>query len=216
VNDEITILRETGCYADFTFPSAPSDTQPRKINSIYYAIDDPQRPCSHEHGGVDVGVAPQPPESLMLIQGPLVLDWHRRKLGILPSVENGCIQANQAQHIDRLPAWLAAGVRVPRRPDWFFVKLHTHGIPEGNREVLLGEPGQAFHRALAAKASQDVSFKYHYVTAREMYNLVRAAEAGWTGDVAGALDYELLPGEGIASGAATGSTQSLPAFAVKG
>jgi hypothetical protein len=30
------------------------------------------------------------------------------------------------------------------------------------------------------------------VTAREMYNLARAAEAGWEGTVAGARDYELL------------------------
>ena len=42
VNNELDVLRETGCYADFTFPSAPSPTQPRKINSIYYAVDDPQ------------------------------------------------------------------------------------------------------------------------------------------------------------------------------
>ena len=41
VNNELDVLRETGCYADFTFPSAPSPTQTRKINSIYYAVDDP-------------------------------------------------------------------------------------------------------------------------------------------------------------------------------
>ena len=35
-------------------------------------------------------------------------------------------------------------------------------------------------------------FHYHYVTAREMYNLARAAEAGWTGSVAEARDYELV------------------------
>src|SRR5262249_33803104 len=35
VNNELRILRETGCYADFTMPSAPSATQTRKINSLY-------------------------------------------------------------------------------------------------------------------------------------------------------------------------------------
>ena len=39
VNEELGILRETGCYADFTFPSAPSPTQPRMVNAIYYASD---------------------------------------------------------------------------------------------------------------------------------------------------------------------------------
>ena len=57
VNNELDILRETGCYADFTLPSAPSPTQTRKINSIYYATDDPDRPLSHDWG-VDVGTAP--------------------------------------------------------------------------------------------------------------------------------------------------------------
>lgn len=38
VNDELSILRETGCYADFTMPSAPDRTQTRTINSIYSVI----------------------------------------------------------------------------------------------------------------------------------------------------------------------------------
>ena len=42
VNNELRILREEGCYADFTLPSAPSDTQTKKINSIYYAKSNPQ------------------------------------------------------------------------------------------------------------------------------------------------------------------------------
>ena len=33
VDNELDVLRETGCYADFTLPSAPSPTQTRKINS---------------------------------------------------------------------------------------------------------------------------------------------------------------------------------------
>ena len=68
----LDVLRETGCYADFTFPSAGSRTQPRKINSIYYAIDDPDRPRSHDRG-IDVGTAPPPANGLILIQGPLLL-----------------------------------------------------------------------------------------------------------------------------------------------
>src|SRR4029078_10711953 len=48
VNNELDILRETGCYADFTMPSAPDPAQTRKINSIYYAVDDPARPKSHD------------------------------------------------------------------------------------------------------------------------------------------------------------------------
>jgi glycosyltransferase involved in cell wall biosynthesis len=188
VNNELDVLRETGCYADFTFPSAPSPTQPRKINSIYYAVDDPHRPRSHDRG-VDVGAGSMPEDALMLIQGPLVLDWRRARWGFLPRVENGCIQASQPPHIDRLALWLKAGIQVRSRPDWYFIKLHAHGAPEESHEALLGEPMAKFHRDLAERARRNPDFHYHYVTARETYNLVKAAEAGWAGTVAEARDY---------------------------
>jgi hypothetical protein len=191
VNNEIEILRNTGCYADFTLPSAPSPTQTRKINSIYYATDDPGRPKSHDWG-VDVGRDPAPRDGLMIIQGPLVLDWRRRKWGILPRIENACLQGNQVPTLDRLDDWLRAHVQVRTRPDWYFVKLHTHGAPERNQPALLGEAMVAFHRSLARRADADPSFHFHYVTAREMYNLVRAAEARWQGTVTDARDFELV------------------------
>jgi hypothetical protein len=191
VNNELDILRETGCYADFTLPSAPSPTQTRKINSIYYATDDPRRPKSHD-SGIDVGAGAAPLGALLLIQGPLLLDWSRRKWGILPHVENGCLQSSQPPGLDRLDLWLTARVQVRTRPDWFFVKLHTHGAEEYNMPVLLDEPMVQFHQALARRAREDPAFHYHYVTAREMYNLVRAAEAGWTGTIADARNYELI------------------------
>jgi hypothetical protein len=191
VNNELEVLRETGCYADFTFPSVPSPTQPRKVNSIYYALDDPRRPRSFDRG-IDAGVGPVPKDGLLLIQGPLVLDWRRRRWRLIPSTEHACLQVSQPAHIDRVDAWLRAKVQVASRPDWFFVKLHTHGAHEYCHELLLGEPMTQFHRDLADRARQDPDFHYHYVTAREMYNLVKAAEDGWTGTVAEARDYQLV------------------------
>ena len=49
------------------------------------------------------------------------------------------------------------------------------------------------------------NFHYHYVTAREMYNLVKAAEEGWTGGVAEALDYRLVWEAAIPSVRAVGT-----------
>lgn len=191
VNDELDILRETGCYADFTLPSAPSPTQTRQINSIYYACDDPLRPKSHDTG-IAVGQGPRPAKSLLLIQGPLLFDWNHRKAGLLPRIENACLQGNQPPSLERLQLWLTARVQVPTRPDWFFVKVHTHGANEANQPVLLGETAVRFHGELAQFAQAHPNFHYHYVTAREMANLVRAAESGWKGDVAAARDFELL------------------------
>ena len=101
------------------------------------------------------------------------------------------MQGSQPPAIERLDKWLRARIQVPGRPDWFFVKLYAHGAEEESREALLGKPMVRFHEALARRARENPKFHYHYVTARELYNLVKAAEAGWKGTVADALDYEL-------------------------
>ena len=188
VNNELDVLRRTGCFADFTLPSAPDATQTRKINSLYYAVGGQHRCKSHD-SGIDVGSATAPTDGLMLIQGPLGLRWTRGKL--TPRIENGCLQHGQPPSMERLDHWIRTGVGIPSRPDWVFVKLHTHGATEANQRVLLGEPMISFHRALAQRAARNERFHFHYVTAREMYNLAKAAEAGWTGSVALARDFHV-------------------------
>ena len=49
-----------------------------------------------------------------------------------------------------------------------------------------------FHEELARVARENAHFHFHYVTAREMVNLVKAAEAGFTGSVQEARDYLLV------------------------
>ena len=176
VDHEIPILLKTGCYADFTLPSAPSNTQTRTINSIYYAADVPGRRKSHDTGTrAEVG-RPAPANSLLMIQGPLGFDWTRKKFGMLPRVENADLTAKHPPSIQRLHLWLNAGVTVQGRPNWRFVKLHTHGCKDGNIDMLLGERMQLFHQELAELHSLQPNFRFHYVTAWEMAQLVHRAE----------------------------------------
>ena len=178
VDHEIPILLRTGCYADFTMPSAPSDTQTRTINSIYYATDRPGRCKSHDDGiRAKVGQAP-PPESLLMIQGPLGFDMSRRKFGILPRIENGDLLGNHPPSLQRLQLWLQSGVTVQGRPNWRFIKLHTHGCKNGNIDMLLGKRMQLFHQELAELRSLQPNFRLHYVSAWEMSQLVHRAERG--------------------------------------
>jgi hypothetical protein len=190
VDHEIPVLLETGCYADLTFPSAPSATQPPIINRIYFAYDRPGGPRSQD---VALPAGASTEDALLLVQGPLLLDWSRRKWGLLPAIENACLQTSQPPSIERLWLWLQARVQVPSRPDWFFVKLHAHGAPEQDHDTLLGAPMVKFHEELSQLARANPKFHFHYVTAREMVNLIKAAQAGYKGDVAGARDWELLP-----------------------
>jgi hypothetical protein len=178
VDHEIPILLKTGCYADFTMPSAPSDTQTRTINSIYYASDMPGQCKSHDIGiHARVGLTP-PDNSLLMIQGPLTFDFGRRKLGLLPRVENGDLQASHPPSLSRLQLWLNAGVMVQGKPNWRFIKLHTHGCKTGNIDMLLGERMRLFHQELAEMHAQQPNFRFHYVTAWEMAQLVHQAEKG--------------------------------------
>jgi hypothetical protein len=178
VNDEISVLIETGCCADFTMPSAPAECQTSTINSIYYATDDRQQPKSHDRGILaQVGARP-PDQSLLMIQGPLGLDWGSRKWGLLPRIENGDLTKRRPPTLARLRLWLDASVGVSGREDWVFVKLHTHGTQDSNADMLLGEPMRLFHESLRRFAQEHDWFRYYYVTAHEMASLVHQAESG--------------------------------------
>ncbi len=174
VNNELTILRETGCYADFTMPAAPHAAQTKTINSIYYAIDDPQQPKSHDSGiPAQVGVI-RPAEGLLMIQGPLVVT---NPFNGRIKIENGNLSGTQHPSAERLLQWARAQVTVRGQATWLFVKLHTHGAKESNSDVLLGPAMRQFHEHLTQLAAQR-EFSYYYVTAREMAQLVHQAETG--------------------------------------
>ena len=180
VDQELSILQETGCYADFTLPSAPNDCQTSTINSIYYAQDIPGQRKSHDTG-IRARVGQSAPEDhLLMIQGPLSLSWKIRKKLIVPSIENGDLILGRPPTWERFQEWLRVGVHVAGKPNWKFVKLYTHGCKNGNIDMLLGPQMQAFHAELARQCQQNPKLRLHYVTAWEMAQLVRQAESGAT------------------------------------
>jgi hypothetical protein len=190
VNNELIVLREEGCYADFTYPSAPDPCQTSQINQIYYATDDPLRPKSHDKGE-RVRVGGQPVGDLMLIQGPLGFNWKRRKFGILPRIENADVRTNSPPTPDRIDAWVDTGIHVKGRPAWVFVKVHTHGTQERDMDTLLGAPMDRAFSYLESRYNDGRKWKLHYVSAREMYNIAKAAEAGLDGDPTEFRDFEI-------------------------
>lgn len=197
VNEELRILRQAGCYADFTFPSAPSATQPRTVNAIYRATDRMGHSRGHDFG-LPVAVRqagvlsdPDTRNSLLLIQGPLALNWIRRKWGLLPRLENGEISGVNPPSEDRIRLWVRQYIHVQGRPEWVFVKVHTHGCVDVNQQVFLGQPMKKAHRFLNQNYNDGVSWCLHYVTAREMYNLVRAAEDGVIAAPESLRDFEI-------------------------
>jgi hypothetical protein len=181
VNDEISVLASLGCYADFTMPSAPDRTQTAIINSLYYAADDPLQPKSHDHG-TPVTVGGGPSGELMMVQGPLGLRWKCR-FGIpVPALENGDVRAAHPPTAQRVDHWIRTGIHVAGRPEWVFVKIHAHGAQEEDMPALLGRPVAQMFDYLESRYNDGANYRLHYVTAREMYNIARAAERRLAGN----------------------------------
>jgi len=183
VDRELEVLRAAGCYADFTMPSAPHPTQTRTVNSLYYA-QETDEPKSHDTGihaeaGGTSSLRDQPGQ-LLCVQGPLAANFGQRKWGILPRLENAELSGVNPPSIERFDLWRRQGICVRSRPNWVFVKLHTHAALERNMPALIGDQALRFHEALATELSE--GSRLHYVSAREMVNLIHAAEDGHTGE----------------------------------
>jgi len=191
VNDELIVLKETGCYADFTYPSAPHATQPKTINSIYYAKDDPVKPKSH-NTGKDVVVGGSVWGDIMMVNGPLMLNWKKLKKGVFPQIENSDIRKGMEPTKERVDLWVDANIHVKGKPEWLFIKVHTHGTQERDMDVLLGKPVDDMFSYLEEKYNDSKQYQLHYVNSREMYNIIKAAEGNKVGSPNQFRDY-ILP-----------------------
>lgn len=192
VNDELTVLQETGCYADFTLPSAPSDTQTRTINSIYYAIDNPDEPKSHDVG-IEAEVGTLPNNGLLCVQGPLSLNYHSRKYGIIPRIENAAISSEYQFSEKRLALWISANIHVKKRPDVIFIKTHTHGTQPKIYDYLFDRGGlNNIFSTLVNHCEKFKDYKLIFASSRQMYNIIKGLEADPIADPPDLLDFSLI------------------------
>ena len=137
LDNEITLLRRLGCYADFTLPSAPSPAQTRIVNTIYWAKDDPARPKSHDTG-VPVTVNGAVAGDLLMIPGPLTVNLREWRQPDVPRLEVGELAGHCRPTRHRVTLWNRV---APRIGEDLFLKLFAHGAPEKNAEPLLADDG---------------------------------------------------------------------------
>jgi hypothetical protein len=189
VDSEIQVLAETGCYADLTLPPGPYyRTHVAKINSLYECSLPLSRRCAHRSGR-DLKRGRPPKTFPLMIEGPLMLSFARPG-GRLISVENGSLASRNPPDMRRLRLWKQAAIAVKGRPDWLFIKLQCHGMDPRDNEVMLGKPMQQFLRGLIDGARQR-SETLHFVSAREMVNIILAACDGREGNPGEYRDYRL-------------------------
>jgi len=191
VNNEIKILKEMGCFADFTFPSI-NQCQPRMVNTLYYCKDDPSRPKSYDKGiEVKIGLPPKDVD-LLMVTGPIGLRLKKWRFRIpVPAIESDALEIIPPKP-ERIDFWIDRKIRVKGQDNWIFTKVHTHGAAEYNHDLNLGVGAQGMYDYLLQKYNDGREFILHFVTAREMYNIIKAAEAGCSGNPNDYRDY-LIP-----------------------
>jgi hypothetical protein len=184
VNRELELLSRNGAYADFTFP-AWGTMEPLWRDSIFYAADDDEPGSYRAWENLRLVEVGRPPwGDLMIVEGP------RNNPNIGPH--------GDWPSLWRMDGWVAHWIHVPGNEDWVFVKVHTHGCAGATTEPLywecfFGWISNQFYTDIETVYNDGVSWKLHYVSAREMYNIIKAAEAGRTGDPNDYRDFLIPP-----------------------
>lgn len=192
VDSEMQVLAETGCYGDFTLPPGLYHrTHIAKINSLYECSSPLWRGGAHRKGR-DLEVGHRPGTFPLMVEGPLMLSFVRADGKRTVRVENGSLTATNPPTLYRFGLWKQSAIRVKGRPDWIFIKLQCHGMDPRDREVMLGAAICRFLRQLLDDAPQR-SETIHFVTAREMVNIMLAACDGRDGNPGEYRDYRLKP-----------------------
>ncbi|HTX74963.1 MAG TPA: hypothetical protein VMD29_02070 [Terracidiphilus sp.] len=165
LNGEIALLRDLGCYADFTMPSAPSATQGRIVNQIYWCTSDPDdHPKSYDQG-IEATVGGGRRGDLLMITGPLGVRFGER---VLPRLETGEIAGYDLPTAARVRQWFDL---APILGEDLFIKLHTHGAQERNLDPLLNRGLANLFNCLADEADRR-GIKTRWVTAWQMYQAI--------------------------------------------
>jgi hypothetical protein len=143
----------------------------RQVNQIYWAIDDPARPRSHERGPV-VRAGVWEPRDLLMIPGPIGVRWGEGRF--LARLEAAELAARDGATEPRVRGWLELAPRIGAD---VFLKLHTHGAQVSNTAALLGGALDHTFRLLCAECRRR-QIELHYVTAWEMRQAVERAACG--------------------------------------
>jgi hypothetical protein len=167
---EIAILRDLGCYADFTMPSGNSPSQSRTINQVYWCTGDSQV-CKSYDRGIAVRQGEGTRGDLLMIPGPFGLRWKGR---LLPRMETGELAANDLASEYRVRRWFDL---APRIGDDIFLKLYSHGANDANLNALLDDGLQRTYR-LVAEEAQRRGASLHYVSTWQMFSAIQAISLG--------------------------------------
>ena len=167
LNGEIALLRDLGCYADFTMPSLPSATQGRVVNQVYWCTNNADGSPRSFDRGVEASVGGGRCGDLLMFTGPLGIRFNDK---LKPQLETGEIAGYNMPTASRVRQWFDL---APTIGDDLFLKLYTHGAVERNLVPLLNGGLSNLFQELTEEADRR-GIEVHWATAWQMY---QAAEA---------------------------------------
>jgi hypothetical protein len=125
-----------------------------------------------------------------MIQGPLLVTLGAAARNGFLGIENAALTGANPPDLQRLQLWKKAAITIQGRPDWLFIKLHCHSMDPTDRDAVIGPSFQKFVADLVGGA-RDRRETIHFVTAREMVNIIWAACDGKDGSPGEYRDYRL-------------------------
>jgi hypothetical protein len=167
LNGEIALLRDLGCYADFTMPSAPSPTQGRVINQVYWCTSNADGSSRSFDRGIEATIGGGGRGDLLMITGPLGVRFGER---LVPRLETGEIASYDLATAKRVRRWFDL---APMVGNDLFLKLYTHGADDRNIGALLDHGLRDLYRLLAEEAERR-KIELRWATAWQMYQAVEA------------------------------------------
>lgn len=180
VTNELKILQDAGCYADFTFSTVGTSCQPSMVNTLYQATES-DASLSHRTGEpLRVG---SPVDGFVIFGGPIGL--------LLPRLEYGAVEFYAKPTPRRVRFWVDSHISVDGRPEWAFVKVYTHSAQ--SFDALFRDGDLADVLTWLQDETKRRGIELHYVTAREAYNIARAAVSGETGNPEAYRDFVIPP-----------------------
>ncbi len=172
LNNELTLLRQLGCYADFTMPCGPAPMQASLMNAIYWAVDDPAKPKSYDSGVLARPGQPGPANALMMIPGPFAV---RLGAGWKPKIEIGDLSGPLPVDGSRADSWFRVS---PVLGEDQFLKFFAHGTQERHSSAFFQGGMLDTLFSTLARHCQARRMELRFVSAWDMFQVIERIVEG--------------------------------------
>jgi hypothetical protein len=185
--NELEILRGAGCYADLTCASRRSMDQWSLMNTV--AMLQPKLNSMNSRNSARELVAGKLGRgSVLTVNSPLVIAFRRGKW-YRPYLDDGILSVPEHPDPARVDSWIRANVHVRGQPNWLFIKIEIADFVETMSDRVFLQSLNEMLSFFGYAYGDGVRYRLHFASARETYNIARAAEAGREGDAGEYRDY---------------------------